>query len=79
MIITDGCTLQLSKGAFLPLGWEEVRGGRYCSKEQRRKGYECTRARGHSGRHAHIGYLGTVFYVWGEDIHAAARAKGRKP
>lgn len=44
--------------------------------------YVCTRPKGHGGRHAG-GYWAasdktqTVLDVWGEDVHKAARERGR--
>lgn len=37
----------------------------------------CFRRQGHGGRHAFIGGTGRVWDVWGDDVHQAARERGR--
>lgn len=38
----------------------------------------CFRPQGHGGRHAFISLSGRVWAVWGEDVHKAARERGRR-
>lgn len=48
-----------------------------CKAQQYAGGPRCWRPEGHGGRHAFIGSGGEVLAVWGEDVHAETRARGR--
>ena len=63
--------ITLGAGAFLPMSADE-----YCRATE--CAWHCFRAPGHHGRHAAVDCNGTVMRVWGDDVHADARAKGRR-
>lgn len=57
--------------------------GHACLAAHAEEGYSCDRVRGHGGRH-HAGYPiegwtgpWKIVAVWGEDVHADARQRGR--